>query len=304
MNGYSHPDYAASLAEFGVPRRLPRCGGWVLERSITQSPYRDIMGCYPLFACQDWSVLDMDLDELEGDVVSIVLVADPFGEYDQPILRKCFPDLAVPFKEHMVIDLTRSPASYVNAEHQRKAHRALERVTVERCEEPAFFAEEWNHLYANLIRRHNIRGLTAFSATSFRGQLAVPGLVMFRATNHTEETVGMTLWYVDRGVAYYHLGAYSDAGYKLEASFALFWQAINYFSNQGLKWMNLGASAGLSGDGPDDGLGRFKRGWSTGTRTAYLCGRIFDQLKYSEILRTRKIGATDYFPAYREGEFV
>ena len=303
MNGYAHPEYAASLAEFGTPRRLSHSGGSVLERSITQTPYRDVMGCYPLFACQEWSLLDKDLDELQGDVVSLALVADPFGDYDQTILNKCFPDLAVPFKDHMVTDLSRPPDSYVNAEHRRKAQKALERVNVERCEDPAAFTAEWNHLYANLIRRHNIRGLTAFSAASFGGQLAVPGLVMFRATSHDDEALGMTLWYVDRGVAYYHLGAYNDAGYNLESSFALFWQAINYFSDQGLKWLNLGASAGLSAD-PTDGLSRFKRGWSTGTRTAYLCGKIFDPQKYSEIMKARNITASDYFPAYRKGEFV
>lgn len=27
MTGYLHPGYAESLAEFGAPRELPRCGG-------------------------------------------------------------------------------------------------------------------------------------------------------------------------------------------------------------------------------------------------------------------------------------
>lgn len=31
---YSHPGYAESLSEFGVPRSLPRCGGWLLERAF------------------------------------------------------------------------------------------------------------------------------------------------------------------------------------------------------------------------------------------------------------------------------
>ena len=80
--GYAHPFYAASLAEFGAPLRLPRCGGWVLERSVPGGHARDAMGCYPLFVCQDWRALAADLDDLDGPV-SLSLVSDPFGDYDE-----------------------------------------------------------------------------------------------------------------------------------------------------------------------------------------------------------------------------
>ena len=303
MNGYSHPDYAASLTEFGRPRPLPRSNGWLLERPIIHTPYRDAMGCYPLFACSDWSKLNLDLEELNNDLVSVAIVADPFGDHDEVQLRKCFPTVVSPFKEHMVTDLSRSPESFVRPQHRHKARKALEHLDIERCEEPTQFANEWIKLYGNLIQRHGIRGLAAFSATSFKAQLAVPGISMFRATLNNE-TVGMILWYTDREVAYYHLGAYSEQGYKLEASFALFWRALEYFSSEKVKWLNLGAGAGLSSKDGADGLTRFKRGWATGTRTVYFCGRIFDQLKYAEAMRSRNITTTDYFPAYREGEFA
>src|SRR4026209_724846 len=109
MNGYSHPAYAASLAEFGKPRALPRSNGWILERPISPTPYRDAMGCYPLFACDDWSKLDSDLEQLADDIVSLAIVADPFGAHDPEQLRKCFSTLVTPFKEHLVTDLSRSP---------------------------------------------------------------------------------------------------------------------------------------------------------------------------------------------------
>jgi len=124
---------------------------------------------------------------------------------------------------------------------------------------------------------------------------------MFRAV-HEERTVGMLLWYIQEEVGYYHLGAYSPVGYNLRASFALFWFAIEYFATNGLRWLNLGAGAGVRGDGMD-GLSRFKHGWSTGTQTAYFCGRIFDRARYLEIVRVKGISTTDYFPAYRKDEF-
>src|SRR5215510_12316622 len=114
MNGYAHADYAAALAEFGSPRLLPGCGGWILERPIPRTPYRDAMGCYPLFACPDWPRLRDDLETLGDDLVSLAVVADPFGEHDPAYLRTCFPDVVVPFKEHLVVDLARSPGTFVD----------------------------------------------------------------------------------------------------------------------------------------------------------------------------------------------
>src|SRR3990172_4731763 len=76
VTGYLHPGHAASLAEFGTPRPLPHSGGWLLERTIPGSESRDAMGCYPLFACRDWSRLPMDLEDLARDLVSVSLVTD------------------------------------------------------------------------------------------------------------------------------------------------------------------------------------------------------------------------------------
>lgn len=92
-------------------------------------------------------------------------------------------------------------------------------------------------------------------------------------------------------------------GYELGASFALFSYSLDYFARLGLEWLSLGAGAG-AGPGAESGLTRFKQGWSTGVRTAYFCGRIFDEQKYQEIVRSRGATATEYFPAYRAGEFA
>jgi hypothetical protein len=245
--------------------------------------------------------LHVDLETLQEELVSLAIVTDPFGNYDLESLRRCFPDRVVPFKEHMVTDLSSSPESFVAAHHQRNARKALACLNIELCDDAPVFAEEWTKLYESLVKRHRIKGLTTFSASSFLGQLAVPGMKLFRAT-YDGQTVGMTLWYAGRSRAYYHLGAYSEAGYEFRASFGLFWRAIEYFSSQGLEWLNLGAGAGLSED-EEGGLTRFKRGWATGTRTAFFCGRIFDKAGYAEAMSMGQVAPSEYFPAYRKGEY-
>lgn len=301
-SGYMHPAYAASLSQFGVPNLLPESKGWFLCRRIPFSDCFDGMGSYPIFACEDWSRLHTDLENL-GELVSISMVSDPFGEYDERYLRRCFRDIVVPFKEHFIVDLTRDPASFVSEHHRRNAKRARLEVSVERCVEPIAMLDEWVALYAFLADRHKITGMRAFSRSSFTAQLEVPGITVFRASVE-EKTVGMTLWYEQKqAVGYYHLGAYSEIGYDLLASFALFSFAIEHFAAAGLKWLSLGAGAGTDSKS-NDGLTRFKRGWSTGTRTAYFCGRIFDRPRYLDISTAIGVPATDYFPAYRSGEFI
>jgi hypothetical protein len=115
-------------------------------------------------------------------------------------------------------------------------------------------------------------------------------------------TVGMLLWYEQGNRAYYHLGAYSSRGYDAGASFALFDYAIRYFAERGLAWLNLGSGAGVGTSG-EQGLTRFKQGWSTGVRTAYFCGRVFDREAYRQLVERRGLSTTPYFPAYRIGEF-
>jgi len=295
-----HAAYAASLSEFGTPRPLPRSGAWILERRIAGSNYSDAMGCYPLCVCSDWSQLPNDLDQLDNDLVSLTLVTDPFGEYDLGLLRRCFPDLTIPLKEHFVVDLTRSHENFVRAHHRRNARKALKDLVVEKCANPGRLLDDWTALYGTLIERHGITGIAAFSRQSFAKQLVVPGVLMFRAI-HEESTVGILLWYVRDKIGYYHLGAYSSRGYDLRASFALFNYSIEYFAKHGLEWLDLGAGAGTKNT--ESGLFRFKQGWSTGVRTAYLCGRIFDKKKYREIVSEKNVPPTDYFPAYRTGEF-
>lgn len=302
--GYLHTAYTQALNEMGLPRELPRSKGWILVRPIPGFPYSDAMGCYPLFTCQHWAQLFADLDQIGKEIVSLSLVTDPFGEYDEAYLRRCFEDVVIPFKAHYVIDLSKPVNTFVSQHHQRNTEKAFKNVVVEKCEEPAAHLDDWVGLYTQLMARHNIRGMASFSRESFARQLGVPGLVAFQAL-HANVPVGMLLWYVQGDVAYYHLGAFADTGYDLRASFALFWFAIEYFAEARLKWINLGAGAGVRGNA-SDGLSRFKRGWATETRMAYFCGRIFNHRRYEEIMetRTRKPLDTRYFPAYRDGEFV
>jgi hypothetical protein len=296
LTGYLHPGYACSLAEFGIPRELPESRGWILERSIPGTDYCDAMGCYPLFACQNWRALAADLDSLESEYVSVSMVLDPFGEFERTDLEEAF-DLVRPYKDHLITSL-RAPS--ISAHHRYYARRSLRKINVEVCSSPDQFADEWIELYSHLIAKHNLRGIHAFSRPSFIRQLQIPGMVAFRATYNGAIVAGQ-LWYLHNGVGYSHLTASNELGYKLRASYALYYSAIEWFARR-VDWLDLGAGAGLEANN-GDGLTEFKKGWATESRPAYFCGRVMNQKNYMSLAGRIDLNLDGYFPAYRRGEF-
>jgi hypothetical protein len=295
--GYEHARYAFSFAHMGATEELPVCGGHLLRRVIPGSSHEDLMGCYPLFCCPYWSGLGADVEALEG-AVSVTLVADPFGAHSPAQLQQVFPKV-VPFKDHYVTDLSRSPSTFISRRCLRNALSVSRRVNVERCKEPQEHAAEWKRLYRHLVKRHGLQGPAAFPDDCLVSQLLVPGLVMFRALTNSE-TVSMALWYLQGDVAYFHMSASDEQGYRMGASHALMLAAIEDLAAR-VSWLDLGAGPGLTAD-PRHGLDRFKRRWATGTRRAYLCGRILDAQAYGELVRATETSEIEYFPQYRGPE--
>lgn len=300
MTGYLNRKYAESLVEFGEPVYLPKCRGWIIKRKIVDTDLYDATGCYPLFSCVRWSELAADMDALAKDFVTLSLVTDPFGEVTQNILEHSFRDLVSRFKEHYVTDLSRNPDVLLDKHHRYYLRKAERKVWVECTLTPIQFLSEWENLYDNLILRHHLEGIKAFSRQAFERQLSTPGVVMFRAIA-SGKAVAAHIWYVQGEVAYSHLAASSQIGYELMASYPLYWAAITYFRDK-VRWLDLGGGAGI-GRTEEDGLSRFKKGWATGTRTAYFCGRIFNAQLYARLAEIHKAGSINYFPAYRLREF-
>jgi hypothetical protein len=252
------------------------------------------MGCYPLFSCQRWKQLAEDLAELPKELVSVAVVTDPLADVTAAELAAAFPEVCYEYKQHFVVDLTQPLETVLASHHRRNLRKAGRRVEV-RAEQPTpELLGAWQNLYSDLIARHGITGISRFSPSSFAQQMNVPGFRAFSAVADGE-ICGITLWYIDRETAYYHLAAYNERGYEAGASFALFWEALSHFAKSGVQWAALGAGAGANAS--ESGLTRFKQGWATGTRPVYFCGRVLQPEAYRQ-LSAGRLGST-YFPTYR-----
>lgn len=298
-SGYAGRAYADSLAEFGEPIHLARSGGCLLKRRISGEQDVDAMGCYPLFFCDDWSGLAADLDDLSEEIVSVALVADPFGTYTTELFAESF-DVVNPFKCHYIVDLQGNVDEIGSDHHRKAARKALRKVRVEVCRDPAGFADDWIRMYQNLVTRYGIMGIRAFSRNAFVKQLNMPEIVVHQAFLDSE-LVGAQLFYVQDGVVHCHLGAVNDKGYSAGAFYAMDYFSFDYFSDKATK-LDLGGGSGLEATA-EDGLSRYKAGWSSETRNVYFCGRIINKERYAALARARNSEESSYFPAYRSGEF-
>ncbi|MCE9634684.1 MAG: GNAT family N-acetyltransferase [Planctomycetes bacterium] len=294
--GYGHPRYAESLADARDVLRLPRSGGSLLVRAIAGTGLHDAAGPYPLFACEDPRAVAADLAALHG-IVSVVVVPDPLGGFDEALLRAAFPDLCAPYKTHFVADLSLPERERIDAHHRKELKRPRPGLEVERIADPAAWIDEWTALYSGLVERLGVRGPAAFTRTSFDRQFTVPGLSAWRA-RLGGETVAAALWYAGDSRASYHLAASNDAGYRCGAAYPLMRRALADLAAEGVTLAGLGGAAGLADD-PSDGLAKFKRGWSTSTQTAFLCGRIVDREAYEQLSAECGDATGPFFPAYR-----
>jgi hypothetical protein len=299
--GYSHALYGASFQQFGELRRLPRSDGLVLIRQIPEAPkYRDAVGLYPFICCKNWRELAADISSLGEDVVTLSVVTDPFGVYDEEVLRSCF-QLVRPFKSHFVTDFQQPLNAFLSRHHRRHARNALSEMTVEILDGPQVCVKEWDALYENLAKRHGIQGIRRFSEEAFIHQLQTPGALVFRAVVDGK-AIGIDIWYVEKEVAYNHLVAVSDLGYQLHANYALQMTALEYLKDR-VRFASFGGVAGFDGE-TQDGLYRFKRGWTNSTRLTYFCGSILNTAVYAELCGTCTPNNKDFFPAYRKGGFT
>ena len=170
-------------------------------------------------------------------------------------------------------------------------------MQVETCARPEDHLDEWLALYGQVCRRHRITGIRAFSPESFRRQLRVPGLAMFRA-RHAGRTVAMHLWITQGEHAYGHLAGHDEAAYGLNAAYALYWHALQQFRATGIARVDFGATTGDDARARD-GLAFFKKGWATGTLIGYICGRVLRADAYAALTAAMHPEPTDFFPAYR-----
>jgi hypothetical protein len=259
------------------------------------------MGLYPLFPCRDWHALPEDLNDLRAaGLASLTLVTDPLlGEAEREVFK--YFDLVRPFKTHYLSSLEEPPERTVSSHHRYYARKAARELEVDVPASPSTSLDEWCTLYGQLTERHGVSDMRVFSREAFGCLLTLPGIVYYRAL-WQGRAVGAQIILIQDNVAFAHLAAFTDEGYRHGASYLLDWYALEHLRGR-VRYVNWGGGSGLE-DADKSGLARYKRGWATLRRTSYLLGAVLDQDCYARLVRNSGHEDARYFPQYRAGEFA
>jgi hypothetical protein len=252
------------------------------------------MGPYPLFACHDWSALPADIDGLGDDLLSLVLVTDPFADEAHDVLASLNPAVLRSYKRHYVVDLSRPLAQIGRPSRRDTARRAARMLELTAAEGITVQSEEWVRLYQHVIDRHGLSGIAAFAPETLAAQLLLPG-VEFLSARLDGELVAAEVCIRQGDVVHSHLAASSPEGYRLRAMHALDMFALKHFAGTA-AWFDFGGGADASGD---DGLSQYKASWATDERPTWLAGLILNGPGYEAASVAGGQAPDDYFPAYR-----
>lgn len=292
IHPYGSEAYAKAFAGVAEAVELPATGVWVLGRNIPGSQRCDLVGCYPRTAIPVDGELENDFPALRlAGYVSLTMATDVFFRPEPTQLGRMF-DVCRPFKWHYILDCN-EPFAYAR-HHRYEVSRSRRHCTV-RAVDLTQHMQPWLDLYRTLVRRRGVKGLADFSDGYFTKLAKLDGLLATAAL-HEDEIVGMHLWLIHGKWVYSHLGASSESGYRMGASYALYDDVINRF--YGSHSIDFGGVAGTT-DNVQDGLARFKRGFANTNAPSYLCGKILDVDAYRALCVS--CGEVQgFFPAYRK----
>ncbi|MFO0388476.1 MAG: hypothetical protein ACK502_01975 [Alphaproteobacteria bacterium] len=293
MHPYATVAFAESLAHWGKPFEVPEWGGGVMLREISAG-LQDAAGIYPITPLNKNADIAGGLARLRDvGLVSVVLVLDDFHRLHMNTLKEHF-DTVDSFKPHYLYRPEKGEMIY-GSHHKRAVKTAYKHVKVDVLDLRKH-VHEWAELYDALIAKLGLSGLHAFPLAHHQQIAGIQGMVAIGAWMG-DELVSCHIWADDGEYVHSHLVASNDKGYESRAAYAVNDTSLRYFS--GRKLLNFGGGAGNS-VGSDDGLARFKKGFSNDTAESYICGAILDKEKYQQLVNARKFNVpVRFFPAYR-----
>lgn len=292
---YTTAQYAQAFTD-NKPLELPHSQRWILQRAIGNTPYNDLLACYPRFPLASLPALEKDLANLTNQQwVTLTLVSDAILIADITLLPSLF-DLARPFKQHYLHSPDK-PIAF-SKHHRYEIKQALQHCTIREINF-ADYLEPWCALYQRLVTRHQVTGLLNFNHHYFQQLAAMKNLITRGAFDRHHRLIGMHLWFQDNAHLYSHLAANNEAGYESGAAYAIYNSIIQEFGST--HTIDFGSAAGHAND-PQNGLTRFKKGFANHSAWSYLCGKILNKEHYRLLTGTDCIKPdVPYFPPYHRG---
>ena len=296
-NSVRHPYgrlvYGETLGHIGYPIDVPEWGCCVIARAVN-TIRNDCSGAYPITPMRADADIQGGLERLRKlGFVSVVLVLDDFHRPNLENICSAF-SYVREFKSHYVNRRLAEPHLY-SKNHRYEIKRALRTVRTGLLD-LSFYEQDWNRLYDFLGTRHKLGSLHRFSPDHISKIATIDGFLGFGAWLD-DELVSAHIWVSHASVAQSHLAASNALGYKSKAAYALNAAALEHFRD--CELLNFGGGSGIADD-HDDGLVRFKRGFTNDVARSFICGAVLNHVLYDELNQQFDTQGIDgFFPSYR-----
>jgi lipid II:glycine glycyltransferase (peptidoglycan interpeptide bridge formation enzyme) len=165
---------------------------------------------------------------------------------------------------------------------------------------------EFETLYNETMERNQADPLWwHFPSSYFKNYVNCLGeekILLFNA-QYKGEIIASYLILHEFQTAYYHFGGSRELDFNLRANNLLIYEIALWAKKRGYRWFHLGG-----GIQPDDGVFRFKSGFSKSQALLFSCGRIHDQNRYTQLCSIKESWdlsrnippqQSSFFPAYR-----
>lgn len=293
VHPYASLLYASAFAAM-EPVWLPHAGTHVLKRVIPGTEQFDAMGCYPLCVMKADQKIADDFKMLkEKGIATLVAVTDCLSQPEEAFLQAHF-DRCRSYKTHYVYDAKLPNADY--SKHHRDRTRRARKSCETRVVNLADHLDAWMECYTTLVKKKNITGIQNFSRDYFAAVAAMPEATTIAAFVDGVFASGH-IWMRHEGLAYAHLAASTELGYKLRCAFPIYDDAIQLFKNECV--IDFGGGAGAE-ESEQDGLRDFKKGFANTEKRNFLCGKILNADLYQSLCAARNVSPeAAFFPAYR-----
>jgi hypothetical protein len=303
QKAYRSKQYADCFLDLGESYRLANTDSYLIKKPFKDG-YYDLYSPYPILDFhkkQAFSHIDLisDISSIsDGNILAATIITNPLLKWEEiPVGDDpwCW-SYCKKYKTHYYIDFKNDLDLPTN--HKRNIKKALNKleIRINLTKTPDQKAESFTSMYKNLVEKHSISGFADFSDDYFRQLFKVPGILLAEAfCKGSDEPCGQITYLLDGDYAYYHLAAYNSQGYANNASFGIMYSMINYFKELGISKLLLGSYPGNI-ETEDNGLLRFKRGFSNSSRQNFILGKILNKSKYNEFSQGK---SGEFFPLYR-----
>lgn len=303
QKAYRSLNYANCFKESGDVYRLPQTDSYLIQKPYKDG-FSDLCSVYPFYdppKKHQFYHIDLiaDINSItDPNILSVTIVTNPLMKWAEMPVGKdnwCW-SYCKEFKTHYYIDYREKLDLPSN--HKRNIKKSLNSldIKIDMISSNEKKAQSFIGFYKNLVKRHDIVGFADFPDSYFLSLFNVPGIMLLEAyPKGSREPCGQITYLLDGEYAYYHLAAYNEEGYANNASFGMMHSAIEYFRSLGVNKLLLGGSAGMIED-ENDGLARFKKGFSNKSIKNHILGKVLNESKYNEFSKGIN---KEYFPLYR-----